>query len=94
MGQRLTLLLLTALLCGAVSAQKNDRRGSNGNTIALDQLAGGIYTAMVTTVAGLFVGIVAYFGYNYLVMRVDKIMHNLEARNVEFLDMLNEPAAK
>jgi biopolymer transport protein ExbB len=49
---------------------------------------------MVTTVAGLFVGIVAYFGYNYLVMRVDKIMHNLEARNVEFLDMLNEPAAK
>ena len=67
---------------------------SNGNTIALDQLAGGIYTAMVTTVAGLFVGIVAYFGYNYLVMRVDKIMHNLEARNVEFLDMLNEPAAK
>ncbi len=67
---------------------------SNGNTIALDQLAGGIYTAMVTTVAGLFVGIVAYFGYNYLVLRVDKIMHNLEARNVEFLDMLNEPAAK
>ncbi|MBO6005399.1 MAG: MotA/TolQ/ExbB proton channel family protein [Paludibacteraceae bacterium] len=67
---------------------------SNGNTIALDQLAGGIYTAMVTTVAGLFVGIVAYFGYNYLVMRVDKIMHNLEARNVEFLDMLNYPAAK
>lgn len=67
---------------------------SNGNTIALDDLAAGIYTAMVTTVAGLFVGIVAYFGYNYLVLRVDKIMHNLEARNVEFLDMLNEPAAK
>jgi biopolymer transport protein ExbB len=65
---------------------------SNGNTIALDQLAGGIYTAMVTTVAGLLVGIIAFFGYNYLVIRVDKIMHILETRNVEFLDMLNEPA--
>lgn len=66
---------------------------SNGNTIALDQLAGGIYTAMVTTVAGLLVGIIAFFGYNYLVLRVDKIMHILETRNVEFLDMLNEPAS-
>ena len=64
------------------------------NTIVLSDLAGGIYTAMVTTVAGLFVGIIAYFGYNYLVIKVDKIMHNLEAKNVEFLDMLNEPAAK
>ena len=64
------------------------------NTIVLSDLAGGIYTAMVTTVAGLFVGIIAYFGYNSLVIKVDKIMHNLEAKNVEFLDMLNEPAAK
>lgn len=62
------------------------------NTIVLSDLAGGIYTAMVTTVAGLIVGIVAYFGYNYLVSRVDKVMHNLETRNMEFLDMLNEPA--
>lgn len=62
------------------------------NTIVLSDLAGGIYTAMVTTVAGLVVGIVAYFGYNYLVSRVDKVMHNLETRNMEFIDMLNEPA--
>ena len=62
------------------------------NTIVLSDLAGGIYTAMVTTVAGLFVGIIAYFGYNYLTMKVDKIMHNLEAKNVAFMDMLNEPA--
>jgi biopolymer transport protein ExbB len=47
---------------------------------------------MVTTVAGLLVGIIAFFGYNYHVIRVDKIMHILETRNVEFLDMLNEPA--
>lgn len=62
------------------------------NTIVLSDLSAGIYTAMVTTVAGLFVGIVAYFGYNYLVTRVDNVMKTLEARNIEFLDMLNEPA--
>ncbi len=62
------------------------------NTIVLSDLAGGIYTAMVTTIAGLFVGIIAYFGYNFLVSRVDKVIRNLEAKNIEFLDMLNEPA--
>lgn len=62
------------------------------NIIEIADLAGGIYTAMVTTIAGLFVGIIAYFGYNYLVSRVNKVMHNLESRNMEFLDMLNEPA--
>lgn len=62
------------------------------NTIVLSDLAGGIYTAMVTTVAGLLVGIIAYFGYNFLVSRVDKVMRTLESRNMEFLDMLNEPA--
>ncbi len=62
------------------------------NIIVLSDLAGGIYTAMVTTVAGLFVGIIAYFGYNYLVSRVDNVMRNLETRSIEFLDMLNEPA--
>jgi biopolymer transport protein ExbB len=62
------------------------------NTIVLSDLASGIYTAMVTTVAGLIVGIVGYFGYNYLVSRVDNIMRTLETRNIEFLDMLNEPA--
>jgi len=62
------------------------------NTIVLGDLAGGIYTAMVTTVAGLIVGMVAYFGYNYLVSRLDNVMRNLESRSMEFLDMLNEPA--
>lgn len=62
------------------------------NTIVLSDLASGIYTAMVTTVAGLIVGIIGYFGYNYLVSRVDNIMRTLETRNIEFLDMLNEPA--
>lgn len=66
---------------------------AGGNTINLSQLSGGIYTAMVTTVAGLIVGVCAYFAYNYLVGRVDEVMRRLEMRSMEFLDLLNEPAA-
>lgn len=63
------------------------------NTVNLSDLSGGIYTAMVTTVAGLIVGVCAYFAYNYLVSRLDQIMRKLETKNMEFLDLLNEPAA-
>ncbi|MBR5189407.1 MAG: MotA/TolQ/ExbB proton channel family protein [Paludibacteraceae bacterium] len=66
---------------------------AGGNTINLSQLSGGIYTAMVTTVAGLIVGVCAYFAYNYLVGRVNEVMRRLEMRSMEFLDLLNEPAA-
>ena len=66
---------------------------AGGNTINLSQLSGGIYTAMVTTVAGLIVGVCAYFAYNYLVSRISGIMRRLEMRSMEFLDLLNEPAA-
>jgi len=55
-------------------------------------LAQGIYTAMTTTVAGLIVGIIAYMGYNHLVVRTDKVVHQMEATAVDFLDLLNEPA--
>ena len=54
-------------------------------------LAEGIYTAMTTTVAGLIVGIIAYMGYNHLVVRTDKVVHQMEATAVDFLDILNEP---
>ena len=54
-------------------------------------LAEGIYTAMTTTVAGLIVGIIAYMGYNHLVVRTDKVVHSMEANTVDFLDLLNEP---
>ncbi|GGG28989.1 biopolymer transporter ExbB [Dokdonia pacifica] len=54
-------------------------------------LAEGIYTAMTTTVAGLIVGIIAYMGYNHLVVRIDKVVHAMEANAVDFLDLLNEP---
>ena len=54
-------------------------------------LSGGIYEAMVTTAAGLFVGILAYLGYNFLVGKVQKVIHNMEYNSVEFIDLLQEP---
>lgn len=64
-----------------------------GNNIDVSLLSNGIYTAMVTTVAGLIVGIFAYFGYNFLVARVEKVVFDLEAKTSEFMDLLNEPVA-
>jgi biopolymer transport protein ExbB len=58
----------------------------------MGNLAEGIYTAMTTTVAGLIVGIIAYIGYNHLVVRTDKVIHQMEATAVDFLDLLNEPS--
>ena len=58
----------------------------------MGSLAEGIYTAMTTTVAGLIVGIIAYMGYNHLVVKTDKVVHQMEATAVDFLDILNEPA--
>lgn len=63
--------------------------GSNANVTIL---ASGIYEALVTTVAGLVVGIIALFAYNFLVSRVNKVMNQLEAKTMEFMDLLNEPA--
>lgn len=65
---------------------------SAGNNVDVGLLSNGIYTAMVTTVAGLIVGIVAYFAYNFLVAKVDNVVAMLEARTTEFMDILNEPA--
>lgn len=64
-----------------------------GNNIDVGLLSSGIYTAMVTTVAGLIVGIAAYFGYNYLVAKIEKVVFKLEANTTEFMDLLNEPVA-
>ncbi|MDO8835347.1 MAG: MotA/TolQ/ExbB proton channel family protein [Vicinamibacterales bacterium] len=63
-----------------------------GNNIDISLLSGGIYQAMVTTVAGLIVGIMAYIGYNMLVARIEKLIYKLEARATEFMDLLHEPA--
>jgi biopolymer transport protein ExbB len=65
---------------------------SAGNNSNVSILAGGIYQALVTTVAGLIVGIIALFAYNYLTSRVNKVMNKLEGKTMEFMDLLNEPA--
>ncbi|MDD6357081.1 MAG: MotA/TolQ/ExbB proton channel family protein [Bacteroidales bacterium] len=65
---------------------------NSGNDVNMTVLSAGIYQAMITTVGGLAVGIVAYFFYNYLVSRVDSVIRKMEARTMEFLDILNEPA--
>ncbi len=64
---------------------------SGSNKIEMSVLAEGIYTAMMTTVFGLVVGIIAYVGYNHLVSITDKVVHMMEVNAVDFLDLLNEP---
>jgi biopolymer transport protein ExbB len=65
---------------------------TSGNSVELNQLAGGIMQAMVTTAAGLVIGIVAYLGYNILVGRIDKVAYKMDELSVRFIDMLQEPA--
>ena len=62
-----------------------------GGQIDIKMLSDGLYTAMTTTVAGLIVGIIAYITYNHLVVRTDKVVYQMEAMSVDFLDLLNEP---
>ena len=57
-----------------------------GNNIDITLLSGGIYTAMITTVGGLIVGILAYFGYNFLTAQVTSLVAKMEASSIEFLD--------
>ncbi|MDO5394519.1 MAG: MotA/TolQ/ExbB proton channel family protein [Bacteroidales bacterium] len=64
----------------------------SGSSAQIGDFAGGIYTALVTTVAGLIVGIIAMFAYNYLVSRLNATMNHMEARTMDFMDLLNEPA--
>lgn len=62
-----------------------------GNSLDISTLSGGIYTALITTVGGLILGILAYFGYNTLVVKVENVVFQLETTSTEFLDILNEP---
>ncbi|MBE7648443.1 MotA/TolQ/ExbB proton channel family protein [Tenacibaculum finnmarkense genomovar finnmarkense] len=65
---------------------------NSGGQIDIKLLSDGLYTAMTTTVAGLIVGIISYITYNHLVVRTDKVVYQMEAVSVDFLDLLNEPA--
>ena len=64
-----------------------------GNNIDITLLSNGIYTAMITTVGGLIVGILAYFGYNYLTSRISDLVFRMESATIDFMDLLHEPAA-
>lgn len=64
----------------------------SGSSAQIGDFAGGIYTALVTTVAGLIVGIIAMFAYNFLVARLNDAMNRMEASTMDFMDLLNEPA--
>lgn len=61
-----------------------------GNNINITLLSRGIYTAMITTVAGLIVGIIAYFAYNALTARIDKVVNNMESSSAEFMETIYE----
>ena len=63
-----------------------------GTNVDVSLLSVGIYEALVTTVGGLVVGIITLFAYNYLVSQVDNVVNKMEARTMEFMDLLNEPA--
>ena len=65
-----------------------------GNNIDITLLSGGIYEAMGTTVGGLFVGIIAYFGYNFLTSQISNLVFKMERTTIEFIDMLHEPSEK
>ena len=64
------------------------------NNIDITLLSGGIYEAMVTTVGGLFVGIIAYFGYNFRTSQISNLVFKMENTTIEFIDMLHEPSEK
>ena len=78
---------------GMVRAFYEMANAGSGN-IDITLLSGGIYEAMITTVGGLIVGIIAMFAYNYLVMLVDRVVNKMESRTMEFMGLLNEPAQK
>ena len=61
-----------------------------GNNIDITLLSSGIYTAMITTVGGLIVGILAYFGYNYLTAKISGLVYNMESATIKFMDVLGE----
>lgn len=64
----------------------------SGSAAQIGDFAGGIYTALVTTVAGLIVGIIAMFAYNFMVASLNRAMNRMEASTMDFMDLLNEPA--
>ena len=80
-------------LLGTVTGMINSFRGMEraGDSLNIGALSSGIYEALISTAGGIFIGVLAYFAYNYLVTRVSQEMTKMETRSMEFLDILNEP---
>ena len=76
---------------GMVQTFYNMAQNASG-VIEMSTLSEGMYQAMVTTIGGLIVGIIAMFAYNFIVARIDHVVRQLEGRTMEFMDLLNEPA--
>lgn len=76
---------------GMVQTFFNMAQNASG-IIEMSALSEGMYQAMVTTIGGLIVGILAMFAYNFLVARIDRVIRSLEAKTLEFMDLMNEPA--
>ena len=77
---------------GMIKAFFNMAQASNNVDISL--LSSGIYTAMVTTVGGLVLGILAHFGYNYLTSKISDLVFKMESATIDFMDVLNEPVSE
>ena len=84
------MLCFLGTVLGMVQTFFNMAQNASG-VIEIATLSEGMYQAMVTTVGGLIVGILAMFAYNFLVSRIDRVVRQLESRTMEFMDLLNEP---
>ena len=65
-----------------------------GNNIDISLLSGGIYEAMITTVGGLIVGLIAYFAYNFLTAKVSNVVFKMENATIDFMDLLSETSGE
>lgn len=61
------------------------------NSLQIDTISGGLYVKMITSAAGLLVGILAYAGYHFLILRIDRVVNKMEMSAVDFIDLLEEP---
>ena len=93
MRNKILLVTLLCLIqgCTVLGMVKVFQNMSKEKTFEIASLSGGIMEAMITTVGGLIVGIIAYMAYNYLVSKVEKVIHNMEGASLEFLDILEAP---
>ncbi|HUH75622.1 MAG TPA: MotA/TolQ/ExbB proton channel family protein [Chitinophagales bacterium] len=64
------------------------------NSIEIGTISGGLYVKMVTSAAGLFIGMLAFAAYSFLTNRIDREMRNMELSAIDFIDLLEEPASK